>query len=461
MQVGRRRVRRVVSPQASAATHPDAPSSPEHPSRSPNAAASAGCLTKEMTTTTLRTAARRATRGLLEFPGQFWLLAGGSFMFLFGQALVDPFVTIYLHTELEMSLTAIGIIFGVSALVGLPFQIVAGGVADSRGRLVVLTVAVCAATTLYVGLAFAQEWWQVALVVAVESVFGWPMFVTSQNAIVTDLIGAPRRTEGFGILRAVAATAYFLGPVLGGFALGSGVAYRTLFLLTVVTGAAFLVVVLFWLKETRPRAVTEQTHDEPRPGYIVIVHDRRFVLLCASSLLPLFCFNQIWSTFPVYANTILEIPLGSWGLLYALYSLMVASLQYPVVRLLRRRDEYMLMATASALLGLGLGGMSVVSWGWQAVALIVTASLGVVLLVPVSSALVASMAPTAMRGRYMGAWTLAWTLGEALGPAIGGWSMDVFGARRAYATMIAVGLLGAGAFLALGRRERHAAEKRP
>ena len=99
-----------------------------------------------------------------------------------------------------MSMTSIGIVFGVSALVGLPFQIVAGSVADRRGRLVVLAAAVCAATTLYVGLAFARQWWQVAIVVAVESIFGWPMFVTSQNAIVTDLIGSGRRAETVGIL---------------------------------------------------------------------------------------------------------------------------------------------------------------------------------------------------------------------------------------------------------------------
>ena len=405
-----------------------------------------------MTPAPLRVITARFTHSLLEFPGQFWLLAGGSFVFLLGSALVDPFVTIYLNTRLHMSMTSIGIVFGVSALVGLPFQIVAGSVADRRGRLVVLTAAVCAATTLYVGLAFARQWWQVAIVVAVESIFGWPMFVTSQNAIVTDLIGTGRRTEGFGILRAAAASAYCLGPVLGGLALGRGVTYRTLFLLAAGGCVLFLVVVLVGLKETRPAAAAVGSDGERRGGYAVIVGDRRFLLMCAASLLPLYCFEQLWSTFPVYATTVLGVPIGSWGLLYALYSFIVAALQYPTIRALRDRDEYILMAVASALLGIGLGGMAFVSWGWPTIALLVAASLGVVLLFPVSSAIVASMAPEALRGRYMGALTLAWTCGGALGPAVGGWAMDTVGPRPAYAGLIMVGLLGAVAFLALRQR---------
>jgi MFS family permease len=402
----------------------------------------------------LRTATSRAAGGLREFPGQFWLLAGGSFVFLLGSALVDPFVTIYLNVRLGMSVTAIGIVFGASALVGLPFQIAAGSLADRRGRLAVLTVAVCAATTLYVGLAFARQWWQVAIVVAIESIFGWPMFVTSQNAIVADLIGVGRRTEGFGILRAGAAGAYCLGPILGGFALAHGVPYRLLFVIAAGGCAAFLVVVLLWLHETRPTIPPRTAGDESRGGYRVITRDRSFVLLCAAILLPLYCFDQIWSTLPIYANAVLGVPLGSWGLLYALYSLIVAVLQYPVVRGLRHQDEYLLLAAASALLGIGLGGMSLVSWGWPVVGLMVAASLGVVLLIPVSAALVAAMAPVALRGRYMGAWTLAWTLGEALGPAIGGWAMDTMGARSAYAAQLAIGGMGAAAFLALHRRSR-------
>ena len=81
-----------------------------------------------------------------------------------------------------------------------------------------------------------------------------------------------------------------------------------------------------------------------------------------------------------------------------------------------------------------------------------------------ASAEVADLAPEAVRGRYMGVWTVVWNGGAALGPAFGGWAMDNVGGRQAFAVLLVVGLVGAVAFLALApgwrRRKVKAAEAR-
>ena len=61
-------------------------------------------------------------------------------------------------------------------------------------------------------------------------------------------------------------------------------------------------------------------------------------------------------------------------------------------------------------------------------------SVGETLLSPVASAEVAELAPEAVRGRYMGVWTVVWNGGAALGPAFGGWAMDTLGGRQAFAS---------------------------
>jgi MFS family permease len=101
-----------------------------------------------------------------------------------------------------------------------------------------------------------------------------------------------------------------------------------------------------------------------------------------------------------------------------------------------------LMAVASALVGLGMGGVAFVAPGWPIVALVLLVSLGVVLLVPISATIVSEMAPEELRGRYMGAWTLVWIGGLALGPTLGGIAMDYLGARAAYLLILATGLVG-------------------
>ena len=57
--------------------------------------------------------------------------------------------------------------------------------------------------------------------------------------------------------------------------------------------------------------------------------------------------------------------------------------------------------------------------------------------------MVSHLAPTALRGRYMGFWTLVYIGGYALGPLLGGWALDALGGRGAFAVVAAAGLLGA------------------
>jgi MFS family permease len=117
------------------------------------------------------------------------------------------------------------------------------------------------------------------------------------------------------------------------------------------------------------------------------------------------------------------------------------------------------------LLAVGIGGSAFAGPVWSLVAFIAILSLGETLLSPVASAEVADLAPEAVRGRYMGVWTIVWNGGAALGPAFGGWAMDTVGGREAFVALLVVGLAGAVWFLALApgwsrRRRASAAEAR-
>jgi MFS family permease len=80
----------------------------------------------------------------------------------------------------------------------------------------------------------------------------------------------------------------------------------------------------------------------------------------------------------------------------------------------------------------------------------------------VAAAEVSDLAPEAVRGRYMGVWTIVWNGGAALGPFFGGWAMDNVGGREAFAILLVVGLAGAALFLVLapGWRRRRARVRR-
>jgi len=388
----------------------------------------------------------RAARSLREFPPQFWLLTAGILVYAVGVDMCFPFETLFLRNGLHISMTVVGLVLGVAGLAGLPFQILGGALADRFGRRGVLVLAVCASALLYIGLALSHSLLQVVIVVTIEAAFGWSMFLTASNAMVTDLTSERRRAEAFGLVRTAINGAMVVGLLIALAFLGAHPDFRLLFAVGGAVCLVFLVIILGALHETRPPAAER---GPAAGGYGHVLGDRRFLAFCAVTLLPLYGFGQVVSTFPVAMQETHGISAGQWARLLFAYALGLSVLQFPVVRLTRAWSPLLLLSGASALIGLGLGLAPLLPWGWPSVALVLLVSLGVVVLIPVATTVVAAFAPVELRGRYMGAWTIVYLGGYALGPLCGGYAMDALGSRQAFLVVGAAGLAGALCFLLL------------
>ena len=404
----------------------------------------------------MRRTLNRAARSLREFPPQFWLLTAGILVYVVGVDMCFPFETLYLNNGLHLSMTVVGLVLGAAGLAGLPFQILGGAFADRFGRRGVLVLAVCGSAVLYVGLALSHSLLQVVAVVLIEAAFGWSMFLTASNAMVADLTSERRRAEAFGIVRTAINGSMVVGPLVALAFLGAHPDFRLLFAVGGAVCLVFLVIILGALRETRPAAAGRSP---AAAGYGHILHDRRFLAFCAVALLPFYGFGQVVSTFPVAMQETHGISAGQWARLVLAYALGLSLLQFPVVRLTRAWNPLLLLSGASALIGLGLGLGPLLPWGWPSVALVLLVSLGVVVLIPVASTVVAALAPVELRGRYMGAWTIVYLGGYALGPLCGGYALDAMGGRHAFLVVGAAGLAGAVCFPLL--RGGHAFWKPP
>jgi MFS family permease len=394
------------------------------------------------------------------YPSQFWVLVGIIFVYVAAAGLAFPYEGIYLHNVLGVSMTLVGVVFGLVPATMIPLQIWGGHLTDRFGRRSMLIVAVCAGVVWFVGFAYVREVWQVAILVAVESSVGWPLFQTASNAMIADLLPQQRRAEGFSISRVAMNFGVVIGPIAAGLALGWGVSFRALFLAAATGCAIMAVVTIIGVRESRPSsAVTREAHVDAagRSGYRIVLADRRFLLFCAVAVLPVFCIGNFGSIYSVYITGYLGVPYGTWALLLALNALFIGVVQYPLVRSLRRRNRMVLLAVSSGLLGAGIGGSAFAMSLGSLVLLVIVMSLGEALLSPVASAEVSDFAPEEVRGRYMGVWTVVWSGGAALGPAFGGWAMDAIGGREAFFVLLLVGLAGAALFLTLAPswRRRH------
>ena len=404
--------------------------------------------------------AKRLLRELHTYPRQFWVLTLGTFIYVGAAALAFPFEGIYLHRIVGASMSLVGVVFGLVPAAVMPLQLLGGQLTDRLGRRVVILVAAFVGVVWFVGFAYVEAVWQVAALVALESALGWPLFLTACNAMIADLVTPEHRQEAFSINRVAMNLGVVVGPAAAGLALGFGVTFRQLFLSAAVGCGLMLLMMVFWIRESRPASATDpvnHTDASGRSGYRIVLADRVFLVFCLVAALPVFCIGNFGSIFSVYITDFLGVADGQWGALLALNALIVATVQYPLVRATRLRNRMVLLAISSALLALGIGGSAFAGPLWSLVLLIVVLSVGETLLSPVASAEVSDLAPEAVRGRYMGVWTIVWNGGAALGPAFGGWAMDAFGGREAFAILLVVGFAGAVLFLALApgwRRRR-------
>jgi MFS family permease len=410
----------------------------------------------------------------------FFYLASSSFVF--------PFLGLYMRDMLGISLTLVGVVQGISSFAGMPFQVLGGFWADRRGRRGVLLLSLLSSAVLFAALAFAHALWLVVTLVVAQGALGWPMFLTASNAMVADLVPPRRTAEAYGLMRVAMNAGVIGGPAIASLALRGGAGYGGLFMTAAIGCAALYVVLLLRLQETRPAGATGHDKNDvvpghgatpddaptmpdeaatmpeetalgaavdpfvPKPGggYGAVLRDRRFLAVCAVSLLPLFCYGHIVTTFPVYLKGFFGVPATTFGLLLAFNGLLILVAQYPLIRGLQQRDHLLLAAVASALLGIGIGGAVIGGRLWWLVVIMVLFTVGEMIFVPISSSIVAGLAPAAARGRYMGVWSLVWVGGQAVAPTTMGWAMSSMG-RSSYLIVIGAGFAGAALFVALRR----------
>jgi len=417
---------------------------------------------------------RRLARQLRLFPRQFWLLVGGTFFYLLVIGLAFPYTAILIKGRLGVSMAVVGAIMGGTALAGLPLQPLAGSLSDRFGRRAVMIVCAACSGIMYSGLAFVHGLVPVCLFVFCDRALGWPLFLTASNAMVADLVRTRLRPEGYSLVRLMIGAGEVVGPLIAALLLGVGFGLPLLFVLAGAGCFAFLAFTVVALRETRPRAARRvrstaisegpavygvrdvisiparrrsrkrRAARAARPGYGRVLADRRFCAFCAISLLPLFIFGQMYSTFPVLLTGYLHVKPAVWGLLMSYSALVIVVTQYPSVRAVRRLDPMYQVALASVLFGCGVGLSAFVPALLPLLVTIAALSLAQALFGPVTSAIVARLAPVAVRGRYMGAWTLVWTAGQgALGPIFGGLLLARLGPHLTYGGIVVMGLAGA------------------
>ncbi|TMQ58412.1 MAG: MFS transporter [Candidatus Eisenbacteria bacterium] len=365
-----------------------------------------------------------------------------------GFAIVIPFLSLYLHGERHVPMSAVGAIFFFAALAGALGQVVGGELTDRLGRKVVIvgTQIVRAGAFVALGAAVLVHapiiWF--GLLTAVSALAG-RAFEPPSGAMVADIAAGSARSEYYAILRIGGNLGWALGPAIGGFL--AALSYPTLFMIAALVLLASGVFMAVKVEETSPHRLTHSLEAQEAatilpssPGTAPLarfgleqlghaLRDATFVRYCVVSLLLFTVMSQLISTLSVYSVQWAGISKVELGALYTLNGLMVVFLQFPIVRVLTPYRMTTALVAGSILYALGYAMMGLGrGLPLLSIAMFVVTT-GEIVTTPASMNLVANFSTVSLRGRYMGVYGLFNSFGWSIGPLIGGVLLDLASGR--------------------------------
>ncbi|GAB4438851.1 MAG: MFS transporter [Anaerolineae bacterium] len=393
-----------------------------------------------------------------EFPHKFWVVVGVSFIDRVGGTLLFPFFALYITQKFGVGMTQAGIILGILSIFGLFGGIIGGALSDRFGRRKVILFGLISSALSTLALGSVNEFlalYPLAAIIGLLSDVGGP----AHGAMIADILPEEQRQEGFGILRVAGNMAWIVGPSIGGF-----VANKSFFALFVIDAVVSCVVALLFyllMPETKPETEAGQPHEstlQTFKGYGLVARDLAFVAFLGAGILMGLVYQQMYNSLSVYLRDVHGVSSQGYGFLLTVSAITVILFQFWTMRRLKLRPPFLLMAFGTLFYMVGFGMFGVVSRYWLFALAIFIITVGEMIVMPTSQALVARFAPEEMRGRYMAFFGLAWMIPATIGPGAAGIILDNYNPNLLWvigAGLCAVSALGFYALhLKLGSRPR-------
>ena len=401
---------------------------------------------------------RRARNTADEFPRRFWVLVAASFIDTVGRTLIFPFFALYVTQRFNVGMTEAGVLLAIFSVTGFVGNMLGGGLTDRFGRrsIIISGLVFSSISALSMGLVDQLTvFYVLAAFVGLLSDIAGP----AHGAMVADLLREEKRAEGFGILRVAGNLAWIIGPTIGGFLASRS--YLSLFILDAIASLITAAIVFRLIPETRPQAAEVARRESMAAtyrGYFRVLGDRPYAAFLAIALIMNMVYLQLYSTFSVYLRDVHNIPAQGYGFLMSANALLVVLMQFWVTRRTNLHPPLTMMALGSAFYLVGFTMFGMVSTYFFFVVAMMIVTIGEMIVIPVSQALVTRFAPEEMRGRYMAVFSLSWAIPSAIGPWAAGMIMDNFTPNLVWylsGALAAVAVLG---FVGLHARTRRRLE---
>jgi MFS family permease len=359
-----------------------------------------------------------------EFPRLYWVVVAVRFIDGIGGTLLFPFFALYITQKFDVGMTQAGILLGISSLFGLVGSMFGGALTDKFGRkqLILFGLVFSAISTLGFGLVNDLNiLYPLVIVVGLLSSVSHP----AHEAMIADILPEEKRQEGFGILRVVANFSWIIGPTIGGFL--ASINFFYLFVIDAIISCIVAVIIYRTIPETRPEPHAHEKSEsflQTVGGYRFVLRDTAFVSFIVANIIMLIVYQQMYGSLSVYLRDNHGINPQGYGFLMTTSAITVILFQFWLTRTIKHQPPFLMMAFGTIFYVIGFTLFGLVTTFVLFALNIVIITIGEMIVVPTSQALVAGFAPEEMRGRYMAVSGLSWAIPSTIGPAAAGYILD-------------------------------------
>lgn len=371
-------------------------------------------------------------------PAPFWWLWLGTLVNRAG-TFIEPFFVLYLTGPRHVSVQTTGVVLTVWGVGSLLAQPIGGVFTDRVGRRATLAGSLTATSACLVALSFARSLVLISVLVLVLGTVA-DMYRPASTAAVADLVAEPDRTRAYALQFWAINLGFSVASASAGILLHFG--FGILFLLDAATTLAFGMLALRFVPETRPD--TDEAPARLLDPVRLFRVDRLLLTATVLVLVYALLYVQVNVTLPL-AITHAHLHASVYGYVIAINGVLIVIGQPLTLTLLSRWPRRFTLPGGMALVGVGVAATGLCHRPWQFAVTVAIWTIGEIGTAGSFQALIASLAPAHMRGRYAGALGLAWGASGLLGPLLG-----AFGFAASQAALW-WSCLGAGLVAAVGQ----------
>jgi predicted MFS family arabinose efflux permease len=228
-----------------------------------------------------------------------------------------------------------------------------------------------------------------------------------------------------------------IGPPIGGLLL-IGNHWSHLWTGTLLLALAGFVIAWRYI----PRSGAYAPEEPPTRGsFGVIIRDRPFLLFLLSGVFATMTYIATETLLPISATTTHHLAPAAWGAIMILNPIAVTLFQLRLTRWTSSVPSSVKLGVAMPLMGVPFLLLNVNGSALVIAFVIVLFVIGEMLWVPTSQAVVAALAPSDIRGAYMGAFSASWSVGWALTPFLGLQVRNAYGDATMWGCVAVVGVV--------------------